>query len=717
MVTGTEFTLDQLNEIKEGEKAGLDVSIYARKEFYAIQMRQIRLGMMQGFPVQVYASTAYDWFQMEEILHGMKSGVNYRLYAYPKVSYDRMRQIRKGLEKGIDLSPYLQLDADILRELRKALQARVNIVEFIKQGYDAEQLKQIRKALLKGVDLKPYLLKELLGDSIREIAKGLERGLDVSFYAGIELGWQQMREIRLGLEQRLDVSIYANPMYSWKQMKEIRLGLEAGINVSEYCSLMYTAREMKKKRLQLQDDTLQKVLNPMPKEEVCGNFCITLEKDEMEAYIMLRNAEVKVSKEEILKALQEGGITQGILEKSIELLAAGKGGERPVQIAKGAEPITGKDGWYEYFFRTELSRKPKLLEDGSVDYQNIEWFDVVKNGQKIAYYHEAECGINGYTVTGKTLLAKKGKEQNALAGKGFILMPDKKTYVAVMTGKIELRKHKIEITKILLLDEVTLSTGNVNFDGSVYIKGHVGSQTVIKATEDIVVDGFVESACLECGGTIILRKGVNGAGEGYIRAEESIYGNFFEAIPVYSGQDIHANYCLNCNLYAEGEILIAGKKGMLAGGIIYALKGVKAHNVGNRAGIPTCLRLGKNDDIQKKWQETEDSIQEVSKELSILGNAYTDFQRKYPVEIRNTMEMYLEIENAIYTKEKELEKLYELKTKLEDKMAGIAEAKALIKGNLYEGTVMEINGQSWTARDLYNVTVRMSNGRIIVYTN
>ena len=36
------FTIDQLNEIKEGKDAGLDISIYAKPEYYAIQMRQDR---------------------------------------------------------------------------------------------------------------------------------------------------------------------------------------------------------------------------------------------------------------------------------------------------------------------------------------------------------------------------------------------------------------------------------------------------------------------------------------------------------------------------------------------------------------------------------------------------------------------------------------------------------------------------------------------------
>ena len=45
------FNRDQIEEIEQGISAGLDVDIYAKKEFMAIQMRQIRLGMLEGLDI------------------------------------------------------------------------------------------------------------------------------------------------------------------------------------------------------------------------------------------------------------------------------------------------------------------------------------------------------------------------------------------------------------------------------------------------------------------------------------------------------------------------------------------------------------------------------------------------------------------------------------------------------------------------------------------
>lgn len=53
------FTQDQKHEIELGQKAGVDVSVYAKPEFLAIQMREIHLGLSEELPVEQYSSLMY----------------------------------------------------------------------------------------------------------------------------------------------------------------------------------------------------------------------------------------------------------------------------------------------------------------------------------------------------------------------------------------------------------------------------------------------------------------------------------------------------------------------------------------------------------------------------------------------------------------------------------------------------------------------------------
>ncbi len=709
------FTPDQINEIQEGLELGLDTSVYAKKEFFAIQMRQIRLGQIEKLPVEVYATTDYDWFQMEEIRRGLQDGVDISVYANPSIAYDRMRQIRLGLKSGINLSNYVRMDAGVLRELRKALLSKIYIVEYIQQGYDAEQLEQIRIALEKRLNIVPYLNKGLRGVSIREICEGLEKGLDVSCYAKAAFSWQQMREIRLGMENRVDVSCYANPLYEWQQMQEIRLGLEGGIDVSSYLTLMYTAADMRKKRLALMDSGSSYLLEEETHHEDFEDLSVTVSSDEMEAFIFMPDSS-KLSKQHVMKALRASGVRRGIMEAEINKLLKGKFLNATVMVAKGKPATEGPDGWYEYFFRTDLDRQPKLLPDGSVDFSETEWFEFVQAGQRIALYHNAEMGTGGFTVSGRELPPRKGRERSVLTGKGFTLSEDKKTYTANISGRIELVDNRLDIDKTLHIDEVSLATGSVTFDGSIYISGNVSMGVTVQATGDVVVDGYVESATIESiEGSVFVKQGVNGNGVGHIKAAKDVQSNFFESCQVHAGNEIQAGYCLNCDLYSGNRIVISGRNGQLAGGTAYARIFMDMTYAGNRAGIATILRLGESSETSMKLKDVEERISEANKQLEILRNAYSDFHEKYPPEVRNTMEMYLKIESAIFTKEKDVDELMTAKAEMENEIKAVMHAHVIVHDTIYEGTMIEINGKHWTAKQVRGVKIARVENRIAVY--
>jgi uncharacterized protein (DUF342 family) len=717
------FTGDQIDEIALGEVAGLDVSKYADKEFFAIQMRQIRQGLEAGLDVSMYADPAYDWFQMEEIRLGLVSGVDVELYNDPAISYDRMREVRKGLEKGVDLSKYVRMDAGYLKQIRKAYAAHVKIVDFIKQGYDPEQVEEIRISLEKGVFVRPYITAEFRGMAIRQVSDGLQSGVDVTIYAKPEYDWRQMEEIRLGLENRLDVSVYTNPLYSWQQMKEIRIGLAAGLDVDYYKSFMYTANEMKKRRRRLEDDELpEKLLARMMRE---GNhrlefdhFDIEVGSDEMSASIKIKDANRKFKRSEIMLALQKEDVTNGVDEAAIKDIERGeKTNGESVVIARGQMPKDGEDGWYEYFFRTNVSRTPKVLEDGSVDYQDSEWFEIVKKGQKIAVYHGATEGVNGFTVRNMTLHAKNGREQKLLTGKGFTVEPDGKTYIAAMDGKIVLDGEKLEITRLLVVDDISLASGDVKFDGCLYVTGDVGNGTRIEATEDIVVDGFVQDSNIVCGGNVILRKGMHAGNAGRVNASGSVMGKFFESVKIRAGEDIRADYCMNCNLYSEGQIVIAGANGSLIGGTTFSTRGINVLELGNHAGITTHVKLGVNEKTLAQLKEIEASLNGVKQELKILQNAYSDFVKKYPAEERNAMDVFLKVENAIYTKNREMEQYQDSKKVLEAEVKTMQEARVVVNHTLFEGVTVEINGIRWNSLKLRNINIRSAGSRVAVYAN
>lgn len=726
-----QYNSDQLNEINDGKAARIDTSWYENPDFLAIQMRQIKIGLMEGLDVSAYADPSFDWFQMAEIHDGLAAGVDVGKYADPQIPYAIMRQVRKGLENGVDLSEYIEREAGVLRELRLSKRSNIDIIPYLEEGYDAEQLEQIRISYEHDVDILPFLTIEYRGVSLEEIRIGLEKGLDVSVYAKPCYNWRQMRELRLGLEARVDTTQYADPLYSYRQMEEIRKGLESGIPVSLYSKMRFSATDMRKKRLEMLANmseaeqnigATRTILKDLLKEENPKEdrypFKILISPDDMEVHLLIVDKNKDFTEENVLHELWENRVRKGILRKEIRKIVDGTYRERSVLVACGQAPRSGKDGWYEYFFKTDITRKPKLLEDGSVDYQNAEWFDTVKPGDKLAVYHPAEDGCDGFTVKGGVLSAKKGQEQGVLVGNGFRLEPDKLTYISTAEGWVELKDNKLEVSNVLEVEETTLATGNIIFNGSVHVKGNVGSQTEIRAAGDVMVDGFVEAAVIESGGSVMLKQGMNASGKGCIIAGGDVTGKFLEGVRVRAGGNIEINYCLNCDLEAGNHIEVSRSTGTLVGGRSCAVKGITAQNVGNRAGVSTYIRIGINEDIIAKVKKLQDEIRSIREELAILENAKRDFENKFPPELRSTQEMYTKLEKAIYTKKKQLGDLNIEKREMNEELKLISDAKVVVRGRLYEGTIIDVNGKRWHSRYMMDVTIRRTTDEnIAVYRN
>lgn len=708
------FTEEQITEISEGKAAGLNVAIYANKNFLPIQMRQIRLGLAEKLPVEIYAKLDYDWFQMEEIRLGLKSGVDISLYAEPEMPYETMRQIRKGLEIGLDLRSYLGLEANIIREIRRAHIAGVDVLKYVEQGYDAEQIREIRHALEIGIDMDRYLSKEYRAASIAEIRTGLENGVDVSRYASMDYGWRQMREIRKGLELQVDVDKFISNFYTWDQMREIRYGLKYGLDVSEYSSLRYTAEEMHAKRLAILDDIYKEQERILQSQIKSEDFIFEFGPNDMEAYITVLPHGKEVTRERLLEILEQNHIRKGILENAIDKIVSGLCSRGAILIAQGQIPYKGKDGFYEFFFRTDLERKPKILPDGTVDYRHMNWFEMVKVGQKLAYYHEAEEGTDGFSVTGNIIKARKGQEQRVLRGSGFKLEDDKRTYVAALDGMIQMENNEIKITQHLLLEEVNLATGDVQFNGSLEIKGDVGGGAIIRATGDIVIEGTVEGATIESGGSIALKKGMNAAGHGQIIAGKDVVSRFFENVKVVAKGNIEVDKCLNSQLYAGGMVISTNT---IAGGITSAGSGFNLKHVGNQAGLHTALKIKVDEKVWEEYKMVKSAIFEVGEELLLLNKSYAEFQEKFPPEVRNEMEMFGKVEKAVFTKKKQLEQFRVLESELEEKIKKVRSAKMLIAGQAHEGVVLETDDGRWYAADEFNILLRIQNNQIEAIPN
>ena len=150
-----------------------------------------------------------------------------------------------------------------------------------------------------------------------------------------------------------------------------------------------------------------------------GGVGIEFSEDATEVYIYFQDEEKEYKKENIFRFLSDVDVTTGIYEEVIDRMLIERQIGKKYLVAESKKPVDGKDGWFEFLFSTTIDTKPKILQDGSVDYSEYGDVPFVEEGQKLVIYHPAIESQDGETFQGETIVAKKGKELARLKGKGF----------------------------------------------------------------------------------------------------------------------------------------------------------------------------------------------------------------------------------------------------------------------------------------------------------
>lgn len=172
----------------------------------------------------------------------------------------------------------------------------------------------------------------------------------------------------------------------------------------------------------------------------------------------------------------------------------------------------GTDGRVMLTVDLEEDRKPLEKADGKVDYKDLVRLRNVLKGKLIAKIIPAQPGKLGMTVTGDELAFKAGKEAHFKIGKNVLIDNDGTSMYAAIDGLVTLTDNgKINVFPVYEVNgDVDYSTGNIDFVGTVVIRGNVLSGFTVKSAGDIRVVGGVEGAELISGGSIEITGGIIG---------------------------------------------------------------------------------------------------------------------------------------------------------------------------------------------------------------
>lgn len=450
---------------------------------------------------------------------------------------------------------------------------------------------------------------------------------------------------------------------------------------------------------------------------------LRVDEDEMAAWLYLAPPDRGqiYSKGELITYLERNGIVKGYHTSNLAAMVKKSVYDREILVAKGAETVDGKDGWFEYLFSPEEYGVPKIREDGTVDYTNVSALQNVRKGDKVAVYHYAEQGKDGYTVRGTEMKAKPARDLPPMRGKGIVR--ENNVYYAQSDGKIELKDGKVDIQNVHeIMGDVNMIIGKVEFFGDVIINGNVDSGVVIRAGRNIEIHGTTGSATLFAGGDVVLSRGIQGGGK--ISAKGNVFADFIENTTVNAGGSVQSNTILNAQVYARDKVITTGKKGVIIGGYIHGLKGIEAMAAGSEVEVKTILHCGYEAESYEKLLDIRHKENATKEKLSELVETMTEALREKrmrgastPAATEAKLSEWNKLKDQYF---EELDKIGRERETLEETMEESRGACIKIDGNLYRNVVISINAEQMvTSRNTcfmkYSADKGIIEGQVIVH--
>jgi hypothetical protein len=468
----------------------------------------------------------------------------------------------------------------------------------------------------------------------------------------------------------------------------------------------YNLPELNKVISQVKDETeifvSSEVISQVPEMAT-----VRVTADRMTAYIRFYPPSLQgkyMTERDILNELQRVKVTNGIAMKVVKAYMAGRQFCRDIPIAKGKAVVSGKDAVITYYFETNPTAKPLLLEDGTVDFHSLNLFTSVKKGDLLAELTLDVPGEEGTDVYGNRVLPPKVKKKVLKYGRNIRLTEDKTQIYSEVDGDVKLEGDTVFVSNTYVVPaDVDASTGDIQYDGNVVVTGNVRAGFKVEATGDIEVNGVVEGAFVKAKGNIVLKRGIQGMSKGVLEAGNDIITKFIESSNVQAGNVINTGSSLHSDLVAEEAVIVSGKKGFLIGGTVSAGKRIEASVFGNKMNTPTVLKVGVKPEVMDRFKELTATIKEEQEEmlkqkqvLEGLKKKMQEGQKLLPNQVALAKQASESFKTLGHSLEEDSAEYMILKKEIEENTRG----KVVVNHAVYPGVHIYISNRVYPVKDI-----------------
>lgn len=401
-----------------------------------------------------------------------------------------------------------------------------------------------------------------------------------------------------------------------------------------------------------------------PSADACVE--VVLAPDQMAAFCYLLppvGGGTDIMENDIMAALQKAGVTAGIDEELVQRVYQQKIFCRLFAAARGKTPVHGENGTITDRF--SRIREIHLQEDshGNIDHKNLNMYQNIKAGEVICDITPPGSGTDGFNVLGTILPARKGIPAVIPQGKNTVIKEDGTALLSKIDGDLSYINNVFRVEAQLVIPRnVDNSVGNLDFEGDILVKGDICRGFTVNAGGNVTVLGMVESAMVSAGEDIIIEKGMNGGGSGFLKAGRNISSRFLEHANVTADGNVTSETVINSHITSGGTVQVLSGRGIIIGGSISAAQSVEARKIGTLSNNETVIKIGCSVRKEENAEEVATEHRQAVKTLDMINKNY-----RYLLEMPSLPESKKEIFHTLSEQKKLYEdKVKELSLKLEE---------------------------------------------------
>ncbi|ASU37684.1 polymerase [Herbaspirillum sp. meg3] len=457
-----------------------------------------------------------------------------------------------------------------------------------------------------------------------------------------------------------------------------------------------------------------------------GEFFLEIAPDRMSVHLTLIPPQGGRPKAlEVINEIRTQGITHGLRHDALRG-ALNAGHCDRLLIAVGESPIEGRAASFESLIKEREEELAEIDEDAVVHFADLGHILLVDAGTPLMRRTPYIAGINGIDVTGLPVPAKPvpdiGFSNQCEGAEAHPDDPD--LMVAAVAGQPKLIPNGVQVDPVVVVDHVDLSTGNIDFPGTVKVKGDIKSGMRLHAGGDVIVSGMIEAAEVISDGNILVKGGVvgladmqNGSGGGSsarLCAAGSVQVLFAESTYITAGDKIviAGNAC-QCDMRA-GNAIIAGinnpKTGHIIGGQAKATMLIKAVRLGSPNGLATRIQVGLDPHEEEKLRAQEQQLQYKLDDLFAVIKQIS-YYRSNPEKAGNGLAQDADLKHRLMTEE--VQALTVQHEAMKEQLVAAESARIVIGRAIHEGVELRVVRQVWQVLDdLGGGVVKLHAGKI-----